>query len=317
MILEVTMIKQKQVQLGVIFKQDKYVIIESVAPHSCAYRSGLKPGDIVLAVENKTVSSVPQVAKFIRAVTSTTLTLRVQRLTESYILRKKRCEKVDVPKSVHNNSDENEMTLSEENSFIIVENVKENIDVAKKPKVIDNVDKSPKTSSTNENVSKFAQTIGSFSLRKRKASVSDRSISELSSKSTPNSSNPSTPQHTTVKQHSITSKKQSILEVPEMIKTSLEVSDSEGNNVIEVGRSKDAIASSVVCFNDEFQFSLKKGMKYLNLNVWGRLQDDKDVLLGYVNIPLSHVLNECFNSVLGHYMRRYSFLPPASTHSNR
>lgn len=87
--------------------------------------------------------------------------------------------------------------------------------------------------------------------------------------------------------------------------------------MIEVGRSKDSIASSVVSFNDEFQFSLKKGMKYLNLNVWGGLQDDKDVLLGYVNIPLSHVLNECFNSVLGHYMRRYSFLPPACTHSNR
>lgn len=318
-ILEVTMIKQKQVQLGVIFKQDKHVIIESVAPHSCASRSGLKPGDIVLAVENKAVSSVPQVAKFIRGVTSTTLTLRVQRLTESYTIRKKRCEKVDVPKSAQNNSDENDTTLSEENNFIIVENVKENFDVSKKPKVIDNVDKSPKTLSTNENVSKFAQTIGSFSLRKRKASVSDKSISELSSKSTPNSSNPSTPQHTTLKHHSMTStsKRQSILEVPEIIKTSLEGSDSESNNAIEVGRSKDLIATSVVCFNDEFQFSLKKGMKYLNINVWGRMKDEKDVLLGYVNIPLSHVLNECFSSVLGHYMRRYSFLPPACTHSNR
>ncbi|XP_044259435.1 PDZ domain-containing protein 8 [Tribolium madens] len=294
MILEITMTKLKQAQLGVIFKPERSsVAVESVSPHSCAFKSGLKPGDIVLAVENKSVSSVPQVAKFIKSVTSTHVTLRVKRLVDSYILRKKHFEK--------GSTDEMDQ---DESSFIIVDNV----ETPKKP-----AEKIPKSLSSNENVSKFAQTIGNFTLRKRKTSVSEKSSTEVSCKSTPTSSGPGTPQHGLFKQHTtplLVGKKQSISEIPEILRENSEL------EVVEVGKSKELNPTSVLYFNDDFQFSLRKGLKYLNVNVWGTVNEDKDVLLGYANIPLSHILNECFNSVLGHYMRRYSFLPPAFSHSN-
>lgn len=47
------------------------------------------------------------------------------------------------------------------------------------------------------------------------------------------------------------------------------------------------------------------------------MDNDKDTLLGYTNIPLSHILSECCNSFLGHYMRCYSFLPPNSIAPNK
>ncbi|RZC35179.1 PDZ domain-containing protein 8, partial [Asbolus verrucosus] len=327
MILEITMIKVKQAQLGVIFKQDRNsVVVESVSPHSCASRSGLKPGDIVLTVENKSINNVPQVAKFIKSVTSTNITLRVERLAESYVLRKKHFDKTetDGANSYSANSDDSDQITLEESSFVIVE--KDTVESAKKSKSstgVEALEKIPKSLTGNENMSKFAQTLGNFSLRKRKTSVSDKSSTEISSKNTPTSSGPGTPQHTSFKQHSISTplltssgKKQSISELPEISRNNLEASDGDVLNTVEVGKSKELGAAPVLMFNDDFQFNLKRGIKYLNVNVWGTGDDDKDILLGYANIPLSHVLNECFNSVLGHYMRRYSLLPPVFSHPN-
>ncbi|XP_068910314.1 PDZ domain-containing protein 8 [Tenebrio molitor] len=323
MILEITMIKLKQTQLGVIFKQEKNAVaVESVSPHSCAFRSGLKPGDVVLAVENKSVTGVPQVAKFIKSVTSTHVTLRVRRIVDSYSFRRKHGDKTD-PKATTAppNPDDTDATQLEENSFIIVENAKPEVDPPKKNKCLEKIEtleRIPRSLSGSDNVSKFAQTIGNFSLRKRKTSVSERSSSEVSCKSTPTSSGPGTPQHGAHKQHSsplLSSKKQSISELPEITRGNADGAEVEVS-VVEVGRSKELTATSVLYFNEDFQFTLKRGIKYLNVNVWGTIDDDKDVLLGYANIPLSHVLNECFNSVLGHYMRRYSFLPPAFSLTN-
>lgn len=80
--------------------------------------------------------------------------------------------------------------------------------------------------------------------------------------------------------------------------------------LLQVHKSRDLPISTVLQFNEDFQLSLKDTQKYLNINVWATIENDKDILLGYTNIPLSHILSECCNSFLGHYMRCYSFLPP-------
>lgn len=90
MVLEITIQKLRQTQLGVIFKQEQIgIVVDSVTPFSSAHKSGLKSGDVVLAIENKTVSSVPQVAKLIRSISTTNITLRVERNAENYILKSK------------------------------------------------------------------------------------------------------------------------------------------------------------------------------------------------------------------------------------
>ncbi|KAJ8927760.1 hypothetical protein NQ314_019764 [Rhamnusium bicolor] len=300
MILEITMTKLRQAQLGVIFKQEQgLVLVDSVASHSTAFRSGLRPNDIVVAVENRSVQTVPQVAKFIKSVNSANITLKVERLAENYVLKSKFTEETEVKVMSPNPEpiEEPELTQTEQDSFVLVDSVK------------DTRKRVPKIIPTNENMSKFAQTIGNFSLRKRKTSLSDTG----SAKNTPTSSNPGTPQHgSNVKQHTIpinlTSKKNSICELPEIVRTDLD--NTEILTLVEIHKSKELPVCTVLQFNEDFQFSLKDGLKYLNINVWATLTDEKDLLLGYTNIPMSHVLGECCNSFLGHYTRCYSFLPP-------
>lgn len=291
MVMELTITKLRQAQLGIIFKQDQNnVIVESVSQHSCAYRSGLRTGDIVVLLDNKTVNTVQQVSKLFKSVQTTNITLRIRRQINNYIIRSKNCGDYD-DKSVITN-DEND-----DENFVIVENKQEN-----KKKVT-------KLMASNENMSKLAQTIGSFSLRKRKTSISQSSDGS-STKNTPNSSNPSTPQHSIIKQHS-TNKKLSISELPELELTN-------DNNFNEIFKGKELPLSNLLQFKEDFQFNLRENQKYLNINVWGTTNDDeKDILLGYINIPLSHILNECLNSVLGHYIRSYSFLPPTNQQPNQ
>lgn len=226
MTIEVTMTKVRQAQLGVIFRQEQgAIVVDSVSPHSTAFKSGLRPNDIVLAVENKSVQTVPQVAKLIKSISAANITLKVDRLAENYVLKSKKIDESDA--RVVNNStpevpDDTELTQTEQDSFVMVETVK------------DTKKRVPKIIPSNENMAKFAQTIGNFSLRKRKTSLSESN----SNKNTPNSSNPSTPQHGNVKQNTIqaplSAKKNSISEVPEIVKTDSENTNTEILSFIEV-----------------------------------------------------------------------------------
>lgn len=226
MTIEITMTKVRQAQLGIIFRQEQgVVVVDSVSPHSTAFKSGLRPNDIVLAVENKTVQTVPQVAKLIKSISAANVTLKVDRIAENYIIKTKHVEESE-PKVINNSTvevpDETDLTQIEQDSFVMVEAVK------------DTKKRVPKIIPTNENMAKFAQTIGNFSLRKRKTSVSESS----STKNTPTSSNPSTPQHGNLKQNiaqvPLSVKKNSICEIPEIVRTDSENSNIEILTLIEV-----------------------------------------------------------------------------------
>lgn len=116
----------------------------------------------------------------------------------------------------------------------------------------------------------------------------------------------------------LTDKKHSISEVPEIVRTDSESLDSELlSTTIETYKGQEVSLSSIVTFNDDYVFNLKEGYKYLNINVWGTIPGASDVLLGYANIPLAHILYECCSSMLGHYMKSYSFLPPNNIIPNR
>lgn len=220
------MTKVRQAQLGVIFRQEQgAVIVDSVSLHSTAYKSGLRPNDIVLAVENKTVQTVPQVAKLIKSISAANVTLKVDRLAENYILKSKKVEESEtrlLNTPTPEVPDEPELTQTEQDNFVIVENVK------------DTKKRVPKIIPSNENMAKFAQTIGNFSLRKRKTSVSESN----STKNTPTSSNPSTPQHGNLKPTTTSAplsvKKNSICELPEIVRTDSENSSTEIFTLIEV-----------------------------------------------------------------------------------
>lgn len=323
--LTITKVRQQQ-QLGVVFKQDtsSTVIVDTITPQTPAAKAGLKIGDIIIAIENKPVLSVSQIGKIMKSISAVNISLRVERVVNNYSFKYKYIEKTDDRTPITlTNGDGDLMQQSDHENFVMIENIKPEdlIDQSKKinNKATLNVDnknktneKVPKLTATNENMSKFAQTIGNFSLRKRKAST-ERASNDGSNKSTPTPSIPGTPQHS---KHTINipnlllTKKHSISEVPEIIRTNSDGGDTEIMSPIEICKSREIPISSVISFSDEYVFMLKDGLKYLNVNVWGTCNNAKDILLGYINIPLGEVLNECCNSMLGHYIRSYSFLPP-------
>ncbi|KAF7286725.1 PDZ domain containing 8 [Rhynchophorus ferrugineus] len=288
MTLEITMTKLKQAQLGVIFRQEVgFVIVDSVTSNSCAYQAGLRPLDVVISVENKVVTTVPQVAKFMKSISGSNVTLRIERVVENYIARWKNNgteNLVVVANEAKCDDSDTELTQTEQESFVIIDNVKKD----------DRKPRSPKMIPSNENMAKLAQTISSFSLRKRKGT----------------GTSPSTPQ----KSRAPPVKKNSTCDLPEIVRTEVDGLESEHIfSQIEVFKGKELPVDSLLVFDDDFRFSPRDGVKYININAWATVSNASDVLLGYLNVPLSHIAAECTVSVLGHHSRRYSFLPPGLT----
>lgn len=321
--MDLTITKSRQQPLGVVFKQEQIdsklsiVTVETIVPHSPAADSGLCPGDNLLAVDTKPVNSMAQVAKIVKSIQSSSFSVRIRRVVKNYIFTSK--QGLLIPKTESLSKSESADDLDD------IDDKKSDVDISKKPKSIVNIesrfknsDKIPKIlSSSNENVSKIAQTIGNFSLRKRKQS-SERSSNDGSSKSTPTASNANTPQHT---KYSTTSaiifpKKMIDKTISEdIISVNSETAspEIEYKNLLDLTECYEGPVQdleSVLTFNDEHSFNLKETDKYLNINVWGKTKQNEEVLLGYNNIPLLQVLNECCNSMLGHYISSYQFLPP-------
>ncbi|GJQ73115.1 hypothetical protein Trydic_g1744 [Trypoxylus dichotomus] len=327
LMLEVTLTKVRQQHLGVVFKQDQTcVTVDNITPQTPAAQAGLKLGDTILAVENRNVTNVTQVSKIIKSISGVNVTLRIERIASDYIFKSKYSEKTELRTPTTNTISIEYCELSNGEPDGTGDSIGDTLESSKKLKSLANIekirsDKVPKViSASNENMSKFAQTIGSFSLRKRKQSV-ERTSNESSTRSTPTASSPGTPQHG-FKQHlilpsNIMAKKHSISEVPEIVRTDLETQDVEVlTSIIECHRGKEVSISSIMSFNDEYVFNLKESYKYLNVNVWGTTSAGKDLLLGYTNIPLTEILSECCGSMLGHYIRTYSFLPPNNSPPN-
>lgn len=132
MILEVTVTKLRQAQLGVSFKQDQgAIIIDYVQPYSPGARSGLKSGDTLLSIEGKNIASVQQISKLIRSLSNSSLSFRIERIVDNYVFKRKFAEKEDIAKLQSSGSAENvddgELMQIEQDSFVIVENVKAKI----------------------------------------------------------------------------------------------------------------------------------------------------------------------------------------------
>ncbi|XP_066255408.1 PDZ domain-containing protein 8 [Euwallacea similis] len=290
MTLEITMTKLKQVQLGVIFRQDGgVVVVDSVTINSCAYHAGLRASDVVISVENKLVTLVPQVAKYMKSVAGSNVTLRVERVVDNYVAKWKLTEEKELAVSlaldVKCDDSETELTQAEQESFVIVDVKKDE----RKPR-------SPKMMSTNENMAKIAQTISSFSLRKRKGGGGSPGAAQ--------------------KSRAPSSKKNSVCDLPEIVRTEVDSMESEQIfSQIEIFQGKILPVDNLLHFDDEFRFPIREGVKYININAWAIQANTPDVLLGYLNVPLNYVTSECSVSVLGHHSRRYSFLPPGVTTS--
>ncbi|XP_018322505.1 PDZ domain-containing protein 8 isoform X2 [Agrilus planipennis] len=308
MLLELTVTKFRQQQLGAAFKLERnLIVIESLVPQTPAVNCGLKVGDVVVTVDGKSVVSLAQANKLIKS--TSTCCFRVQRKVNNYVIKEKFLKTEEKTPVKCLNKDEK----YQEDFEIVEESVKpkipeEVLDSGKKSRSftglerIKSSDKIPKILTSNsENMSKIAQTIGSFTLRKRKISSSPGDNIPTTTTSSPQHSN----------------SKSNYIPIPSVCITNprkLSFSESHENSVetetIEILKGQTKDLNTVIKFNDEYSFNLRDTHKYLNVNVWGVTASNNEILLGYVNVPVVQILNEFSCSLLGYSTMTYPFLPP-------
>ncbi|CAB3257203.1 unnamed protein product [Arctia plantaginis] len=309
------------------------VLVDTVVPMSPAYRADLRRDDVVLAIDNKPVNNVAQVGKLLRLVERRAVTVRVRRGGAGAAARR---DDSNEPKRIKPNF-----------SFRRVSEVMEGVRLqgiraaASKSNLQDPEFSPAKTvEPQNENDAQAKQKIeqarqtkpteqlpsGNFGLRKRRCSVENKS-SDSSAGSTPPASGASTPlrqanaANKTAKHPDIPIIKTDSSECRILEKEPVEEEEqlfetggprqTEHVEICQMFWTKNTYLKPIIPFDEETEFKLNENHKYLNLNVWATGAGEKEeVLLGYLNIPLTALLAECQDSTVPHHMKRYQFLPP-------
>ncbi|XP_075988143.1 PDZ domain containing 8 isoform X2 [Anticarsia gemmatalis] len=311
------------------------VLIDTVVPMSPAYRADLRRDDVVLAVDNKPVNNVAQAGKLLRVVERRAVTVRVRRGGGGAAARR---------------DDSETKRMKPNFSFRRVSEVMEGVRLqgmraaASKTSLQDSESSPAKTvEPQNETDAQAKQkieparqtkpseqppTAANFGLRKRRCSVENKS-SDSSAGSTPPASGASTP----LRQATVINKIVKHPDIPIIRTDSSECKipekepeeNEKEEQVFETGGprqtehveicqmfwTKNTPLKPIIPFDEETDFKLNENHKYLNINVWATVPGEKEeILLGYLNIPLTALLAECQDSTVPHHMKRYQFLPP-------
>lgn len=79
--LDIEIHKAKNQQIGIVFKQQtEQVLIENILPNTPAALAKLKCGDVLISIEGRKLNHISQVAKLLKSLNKTVLTLRVLRI---------------------------------------------------------------------------------------------------------------------------------------------------------------------------------------------------------------------------------------------
>lgn len=145
-------------------------------------------------------------------------------------------------RSLTGEDSEPELTQQEQESFVIIDNIKKEERKARAPKIIP----------SNENMAKLAQTISSFSLRKRKGRLLECEFEFRLNKILGAGASPSTPQRSRVPP----SKKNSTCDLPEIVRTEVDTMECEHIfSAIEIFKGENFELSGVKINNSDRQNS--------------------------------------------------------------
>ncbi|KAJ8734228.1 hypothetical protein PYW07_014779 [Mythimna separata] len=311
------------------------VLVDTVVPMSPAYRADLRRDDVVLAIDNKPVNNVAQVGKLLRQVERRAVTVRVKRGGAGAGARR---DEASEPKRMKPNF--SFRRVSEVMEGVRLQGMraaasKSNLqDPESSPaKTVEPQNETDAQAKPNSKTEAARQTKASeqpvstnLGLRKRRCSVENKS-SDSSAGSTPPASGASTP----LRQANVINKTVKHPDIPIIRTDSSECkiqekeAAEEEDQMFEVGGprqcehveicqmfwTKNTPLKPIIPFDEETEFKLNENHKYLNINVWATVAGEKEeILLGYLNIPLTALLAECQDSTVPHHMKRYQFLPP-------
>lgn len=276
--LDMEIHKAKNQQIGIVFKQtESAVTVEAVIPNTPATKAKLLKGDQLLSIEGKRVTNINHVAKIIKSLNRPAFMLRIERSVPGLI---KNDAVLEDFAEVYEDFNDMNITFSKNS---------DSVQIGSKILRKNSVDRLTSSDSSHSNTpSNSPRKFGD--LAKRRAGSLSRGNSET--KSLEDSMSKST--------HSS--------------KTALNGDSAKSNTSDSVDQFQqhstiDCLANSLIRMNDTSTFALSENLPYLNINVYGRCNDD-NILLGYVNIPVGLVLAECSESNLGHFIKQYSLNPP-------
>lgn len=83
--MDIEIHKAKNQQIGIVFKQTEQVIIESILPNTPAAVAKIRRGDVLISIEGRRMNHINHVAKFLKGLDKTVLTLRVERIVPGVI----------------------------------------------------------------------------------------------------------------------------------------------------------------------------------------------------------------------------------------
>ena len=78
--MDIEIHKAKNQQIGIVFKQTDRVSIETIIPNTPAAVAKIKRGDVLISIEGRKLNHINHVAKLLKSLNKTVLTLRVERI---------------------------------------------------------------------------------------------------------------------------------------------------------------------------------------------------------------------------------------------
>ncbi|XP_019886364.1 PDZ domain-containing protein 8 isoform X2 [Ooceraea biroi] len=293
MVLDLIISKTGSQQLGVVFKQEVVpeigqvcVLVETIVSGSPAAIAEMKKGDILVAVDGKRVSSMNQVAKFVKSAVQRRFIIRVER----------RYSKTD---SSERQKTDNERTLFERKA-----SKSDSVGRVDSPSVEDagkmKFETQIKFSDLRDSDTDLADTrpdTGKL-FKRRKSSIQTEDVAQ-------------TPDTTP-------SRRISTISTSSASSGNVQFYLSDEVNMSNIAdlyyNTREKPYASLITFEETKSFRIDSESQYLNVGVWGRVKGGETLprLLGYINAPVKLILAQCCTSTTGHYLKCHALLPPES-----
>lgn len=298
MVLDLIISKISSQQLGVVFKQEVVseigqvcVIVETIVSGSPAAIAEMKKGDILAAVDGKKVSTMTQVAKFVKSAVQRRFIIRVER----------KYSRTDYERQGSTRMDSERVSL-----------------VERKSSKSDSIGRTDSPNMEDIGKIKFEGQIKFSDLRDSDSDIMDKSdtgkLFRRRKSSPPMEDTVQTPDTTpsrrisTISTSSVSSNVQSNFS-----------DDNSINNITDLYyTTKEKAHASLITFEETKSFRIDSELQYLNVGVWGRVKGSEipSKLLGYINAPMKLILAQCSTSTTGHYLKCHALLPPESGESH-
>lgn len=305
--IDVTIHRAKNQQIGIIFRQsNSMVIVDNIIPNTPATMANVLPDDVLIFIENTKVSNVTQIYKIVKALTKKEVTVRLERLVDGVIWNDMGCDHLDMYEDM---DDLSNITFSKDSDSVQIGQKLQQDRKSSQDKLATTDSSNKSLPSTPSNSPKklpirFKESHDGQTrlplLRKLSGTETSKSSASVSSQRSLNTSSSS--MFDSDKEEDREKLLNEEIVTPENRKSVLEEKIQQHTTI-------DVLAKSTVRINDLTHFELTKNTHWLNLCVFGRRNEDVE-LLGYANVPVSNMLIECNESNLWQIIKKYTLRPP-------